>query len=120
MVHKNDVIPGLSRFIDTAVLSQYSPTSLKRIAAAAAIAIFLQQNNKLVDQISNHPMFNNLHLINSDGMFNIELVRDVLKNEIAKAGFLRVSFPLLGDVDFIPDDVDTLYRCITSVSAPPS
>ena len=42
------------------------------------------------------------------------------KNEISKAGFMRIHFPIIGDVDFTPDDIDALYKCITAVSAPPA
>jgi hypothetical protein len=120
MVHKTDIIPGLSKFLDTAVLSQYPPTSIKRIISAAGIAIYLQQNSNLVDTVVNNPMFSTLHLCDETGMVNIELLRDVIKNEVAKAGFVRIKFPVLGDVDFTVDDIDSLYRCIQSVSAPPS
>jgi hypothetical protein len=34
MVHKTYILPGVSDFVDTAVLAQYPPTSIKRIVAA--------------------------------------------------------------------------------------
>ena len=118
MVHKTSVIPGLSNFLDTAVLSHYAPTSMKRIIAAGAIALYLKHNTDIVDTIISNPMFEGLGVSNKEGMIDLDMLRDVYKNEINKAGFLRVHFPVLGNVDFTSDDVDTLYKCITAVSTP--
>jgi hypothetical protein len=118
MIHKSYVIPGLSNFLDTAVLSHYAPTSIKRIVAAGAIALYLKQNNNIVDTIINNPMFEGLGVSNKDGMIDLDILRDVYKNEVNKAGYLRIHFPILGDVDFTSDDIDTLYKCITSASSP--
>lgn len=120
MVHKSDIIPGLSKFLDTAVLSQYPPTSIKRIIAAGALALYLQQNSGLVESIISNPLFHGLGVATDDGMINIELIRDVLKHEITKAGYMRINFPMLGNVDFTSEDMDTLYSTIVSISAPPA
>jgi hypothetical protein len=119
MVHKADIIPGLSRFIDVHILSQYPPTSLKRIAAAGAIALYLKRNTSIVDVIINNPIISGLGIANPEGMVDIEILRDVYKNEINKAGYLRINFPMLGDIDFTPEDVDALYKCIMEISPPP-
>jgi hypothetical protein len=117
MVHKSSIIPGLSKFLDTSVLSQYPPTSLKRILSAGALALYLQQNSSIVDSITNNPMFSGLGISTDTGMIDIEALRDVYKNEINKAGFLRISFPIIGNVDFTSDDLDTLCRTIMSIDA---
>lgn len=120
MVHKTDIIPGLSKFIDITVLSHYAPTSMKRIVAAGALALYLQQNSGIVDMVISNPLFSGLGVATEDGLVNIELIRDVLKNEIKKVGFMRIRFPILGDVDFNADDIDTLYSTIVSISNPPT
>jgi hypothetical protein len=116
MVHKTSIIPGLSAFLDAHVLSQYAPTSLKRIAAAGAIAIYLNHNNNIVDIVLNNPLFVGMGISSSDGMINIEKLRDIYKDEINKVGFARINFPLLGPVDFTADDLDALYQCIMSIN----
>jgi hypothetical protein len=118
MVHKTSIIPGLSKFIDTAVLSQYAPTSLKRIVASGAVALYLKQNTSIVDNVINNPLFEGLGVSTDDGMIDLDILKDVYKSEINKAGFLRIHFPILGNVDFTSDDVDTLYRCIMSINSP--
>lgn len=120
MVHKTDIIPGLSNFIDSNVLAQYPPTSLKRIVAAGAIALYLKQNTSIVDSVINNPLFSGLGVATPDGMIDIDVLRDVYKNEIMKAGYLRIHFPMLGDVDFTPEDVDALYSAIMAISPPPA
>jgi hypothetical protein len=113
MVHKETIIPGLSSFIDNNILSQYPPTSMKRILGAGATALFLNANAPKIDTL-----LNALGLINSENLVNIEIARDILKNEISKAGFMRISFPIIGNVDFTADDVDALYRSIISINQP--
>lgn len=118
MVHKSDIIPGLSKFLDENVLAHYPPTSLKRIAAAGALALYLKRNTTVVDSIVGNPLFAGLGITNNEGMVDLDILRDVYKDEIEKAGFLRIHFPMLGDVDFTRDDVDALYRNIMAVSSP--
>ena len=117
MVHKNDIIPGLSKFIDRTVLSQYPPNSIKRIVGAGAIALFLNKNTSIVDSIIQNPLFSNLDISTADGMIDIDTLRSVFKSEIAKVGYMRVHFPMLGDVDFTPDDIDALYESIRTINS---
>jgi hypothetical protein len=113
MVHKSNIIPGLSKFIDSDILSQYSPTSVKRIVGAGAAALFLKNNESKI-----YSLLNSLGIAKEDNMIDIESARDILKSEISKAGFMRISFPVIGDVDFTSEDIDTLYRYIISINQP--
>ena len=45
-------------------------------------------------------------------MIDIDTIKDVLKSEINKAGFMRLSIPMIGDIDFTSEDIDALYRDI--------
>jgi hypothetical protein len=113
MVHKSNIIPGLSKFIDSDILSQYPPTSVKRIIGAGAAALFLKNNESKI-----YSLLNGLGIAKEDNMIDIESARDILKSEISKAGFMRISFPVIGDVDFTSEDIDTLYRYIISINQP--
>ena len=115
MVHKSSIIPGLSQFLDKYVLAHYPPTSLKRIAAAAGIALYLKQNSNLVDNIINNPMFAGLGIAKDNGMVDLDTLRDVFKSEIAKVNYMRIHFPILGDVDFTADDIDGLYNILVAI-----
>jgi hypothetical protein len=123
MVHKSSLIPGVSKFIDESVLSHYPATSMKRILMAGAVSLYLKQNEGIVDTITSNPLFSGLGVIHDNGMINIDAVKDVLKTEIDKAGFMRLSLPLIGDIDFTTEDIDCLYRFITEANtariAPP-
>jgi hypothetical protein len=112
MVHKSSLIPGFSKFIDESVLAHYPPTSMKRIVMAGAVSLYIKKNEGIVDALTSNPLFTGLGVINDNGMIDLEPVRDTLKSEIHKAGFMRVSIPMVGDVDFTTDDVDALYRYI--------
>ena len=112
MVHKSSLIPGLSKFIDESVLAHYPPTSMKRIVMAGAVSLYIKKNEGIVDTLTSNPLFNGLGVIHDNGMVDLEPVKDILKSEIRKAGFMRLSIPVVGDVDFTTEDVDALYRYI--------
>lgn len=112
MVHKSSLIPGLSRFIDENVLVHYPATSMKRIMMAGAVSLYIKKNEGIVDTLTSNPLFTNLGVIHDNGMIDIDTIKDVLKSEINKAGFMRLSIPIIGDIDFTSEDIDALYKYI--------
>jgi hypothetical protein len=116
MVHKSYLVPGISKFIDENILAHYPATSMKRILMAGAVSLYLKQGETLVDTILSNPLITPLGVVKQDGMIDIETIRDILKSEVNKAGFMRLTLPLIGDVDFTPEDVDALYRLIIDAS----
>lgn len=117
MVHKTSIVPALSQFIDEVILSHYPPTSMKRILAAGGISLYLKQNVNMIDNLTSNPLFAGLGVSTSDGMIDIDAIKDVIKPEINKAGFMRISLPIIGDVDFTAEDVDTLYKHIITANS---
>lgn len=117
MVHKSSLIPGLSKFIDENILAHYAPTSMKRIMMAGAVSLYLKKNEGIVDTLTNNPLFAGLGVVQDNGNIDIEPLRDALKSEINKAGFMRLSIPMVGDIDFTVDDVDALYRYIIDANS---
>ena len=114
MVHKTSIIPGLTKFIDNVILSHYSPTSMKRILAAGGISLYLKNNQSMIDDLAKNPLVSGLGIVTEDGRVDLDAMRDVIKTEINKAGFMRVNVPIIGDVDFTSDDIDSLYRYIVN------
>lgn len=112
MVHKSSLIPGLSKFIDENVLAHYPATSIKRIVMAGAVSLYLKKNEGLLETWIHNPLFTGLGIMHENGMVDIDCVRDTLKSEINKAGFMRVSIPFIGDIDFTADDADALHKYI--------
>lgn len=112
MIHRSSIIPGFSKFIDENILAHYPATSMKRILMAGAISLYLKQGESLVDTLISNPLVTNLGIVKQDGMIDIDIVKETLKNEINKAGFMRVSVPMVGDIDFTPEDADALYKFI--------
>jgi hypothetical protein len=117
MVHKSSFIPGLSKFIDETILSHYPSNSMKRILMAGAVSLYLKQNENIVDTLASNPLFTGLGVVGTEGNINIESLRDALKSEIKKAGFMRLTIPFVGDIDFTPEDVDTLYKFISEADS---
>lgn len=116
MVHKSSLIPGISRFIDENILAHYPTNSMKRILMAGAVSLYLKQNGGIVDTIANNPLATGLGLVHENGMLDIDQFRDTIKSEINKVGFMRLSLPMIGDIDFTTEDVDALYKFITEAN----
>lgn len=112
MVHKSSVLPGLSKFIDESVLSHYPATSMKRILMAGAVSLYLKKNEGIVDTLTSNPLFSGIGVVRDNGMIDLEPLRDTLKSEINKVGFMRLTLPMVGDIDFTTEDVDSLYKYI--------
>jgi hypothetical protein len=85
---------------------------MKRILMAGAVSLYLKQNEGVVDTITSNPIFTGLGVVHDNGMIDIDTVKDVLKSEINKAGFMRLSLPMIGDIDFTTEDIDALYKFI--------
>ena len=116
MVQRCSLIPGISKFIDENVLAQYPVNSMKRILMAGAVSLYLKQNEGIVESMISNPLFTGLGVVKDDGLIDLDPVKDVLKSEINKAGFMRISIPVIGDIDFTPEDVDALYKSIVEAN----
>lgn len=117
MVHKSSIMPGISKFIDESVLAHYPATSMKRILMAGAVSLYMKNNEGIVDTLTSNSLFSGLGVAHDNGLVDLTPVRDALKEEIHKAGFMRVSLPMVGDIDFTTEDVDALYRYIVEANA---
>ena len=120
MVHKSSLIPGISKFIDENVLAHYSPTSMKRIVMAGAVSLYLKQGEGLVDALTSSSLVNGLGVVHDNGMLDLEPIRSTLKREIEKAGYMRLSIPMVGDIDFTTEDIDALYNAIVEANTQPA
>jgi hypothetical protein len=90
---------------------------MKRILMAGAVSLYLKQSDSLIDTLASSPLFTGLGVMSTNGNVNIELLRDALKGEIQKAGFMRLTVPMIGDIDFTTEDVDTLYKFIVEADS---
>jgi hypothetical protein len=115
MVHSTSIIPGLSKFIDNIVLSQFSPTSPKRIIAAGGMALALKNMDSIMNSLLHNPMIKSLNVVGEGNMVDLDTLRNIYKEQISKAGVMRISFPIIGDIDFTASDVDELYNYIMMV-----
>jgi hypothetical protein len=114
MVHATSIIPGLSNFLDNVVLSQFSPTSPKRIIGAGVLSLALKNADTTLYTILQNPMVIGLGIVTENNLIDIDTVKYILKEQISKAGVMRINVPLLGNIDFTSEDVDSLYKYITS------
>lgn len=119
MVHKTSIIPGLSKFIDESILIHYPPTSMKRIIIAGGVSLYLKENERAVDTLLSSPIISSLGVSDSNGMIDIDKIRNAIRPEVEKAGYMRITLPVIGDIDLTVDDIDTLYRLISESSVQP-
>lgn len=116
MVQRSSLIPGISKFIDENVLAQYPANSMKRILMAGAVSLYLKQNERAIESLISSPAFTGFGVVREGNLIDLDPVRDVLRSEINKAGFMRVSIPFVGNIDFTPEDVDAVYKAIVEAN----
>jgi hypothetical protein len=85
---------------------------MKRILMAGAVSLYLKKNEGIVDALTSNPLFSGIGVVHDNGMVELEPLRDTLKSEINKVGFMRLTLPMVGDIDFTTEDVDSLYKYI--------
>lgn len=114
MVHASSVIPGLSNFLDSVVLSQFPPTSPKRIISAGLLSLALKNADSFLEALMQSPMIKALGVVKENNLIDIDALKMVLREQISKVGVMRVTIPFIGNIDFTTEDVESLYRYIVS------
>lgn len=111
MYEFNRVIDGISRYIDAEIYSGMN--DLQEFAARVLIGRFLINSDNVKNSLVNNGFIRTFGIINEEGMVDVVTLAKDIKREIARKGKISVSIPMFGTMNFVPEDVDTLFRNIT-------
>ena len=111
MYEFNRVIDGISRYIDAEIYSGMN--DLQEFAARVLIGRFLINSDNVKNSLVNNGFIRTFGIINEEGMVDVVTLAKDIKREIARKGKISVAIPMFGTMNFVPEDVDALFRNIT-------
>lgn len=111
MVSIDNIGKGVAKFADREILKNVD--GWQKVVVGAAIALFINRSQGIVAQYKDNNVVKMLNLFDDEGNIDIDILRDVIKDNISNNGFV-VTVPVLGELKFHRSDVDNLYNDIMS------
>ena len=108
MVTYEQVINGLTKFIDNEIISQLSGNQKILLGIGAGVA--LRKGENLYNGLKNNSMIKMLGIINEDKI-DIETLYEEAKKQATKE-VIRVEIPMIGTLKLNEDDIEKLYGYI--------
>lgn len=105
-VDSTKLINGLVNYTDQEVINNL-PTVGKWLVGAG-VGITTSKIDGIVNALNENPMAKMMGIIDEDGMFDIDLIIDNLKQSANRYGKMTVQVPLVGRLTFSESDIDTL------------
>lgn len=109
MVHYNQIINGLTAYIDREIVSQLNG-SYKGWIAGVASGILATRAGEAMRTLSQNPLIQSMGLADGE-MIDEDLLYQELRKQ-AQRSPMTINVPLLGAITFSLDDVDQLHRYI--------
>lgn len=108
MVTYEQVINGLTKFIDNEIISQLSGNQKILLGIGAGVA--LRKGENIYNGLKNNSMIKMLGIINEDKI-DIETLYEEAKKQATKE-VIRVEIPMIGTLKLNEDDIEKLYGYI--------
>lgn len=111
MVSIDNIGKGVAKFADREILKNVD--GWQKVVVGATIALFINRSQSIIAQYENNNVVKMLNIFDDDGNVDIDILRDVIKDNIGNNGF-SITVPVLGELKFHKSDVDNLYNDIMS------
>lgn len=106
MVSVNDIVNGITKYIDTEFLALFPETGFQRVMIGAAAAIVIKKRTPEAVSIVKA-----LGLMDADGNVDIDTLKTEVQNHMPADG-IKMEVPSLGVITFKKEDIDKLYKYI--------
>lgn len=110
MVPYNQVVNGVTKYIDDEIISKINGWQKWLIGTGVGIAI--SKGETLIKQLKMNPIVQMLGIITEDNMIDIATIYEELKKQAAQ-GPITFSLPTVGNITFTENDVNKVYTYIT-------
>ena len=107
---KEQVIKGLTQYIDCEIIARL-PTAGKWVAGTV-LGLSLKNIQNLINYAQEDEAVKLLGIFNQDGLIDIDKIAGIAKKNASKYGNVVLSYPVLGQLTFTPDDIDLLKEYI--------
>lgn len=112
MVSTKRAEKGFATFLDREMMSKLPEGSLQKTAIGVASGLMLKKGGDTLENLKNNPFIATLGIFDENGYIDIDLLRDVVKQNIPDMG-LKVKMPVIGTLTVHKGDIDMLHRYIS-------
>lgn len=112
MVSTKRAEKGFATFLDKEMVSKLPEGSLQRTAIGVASGLMLKKGGDALESLKTNPFIMALGVFDDNGYIDIDLLRDVIKQNIPDMG-LRMKLPVIGTLTIHKGDIDMLHRYIS-------
>ena len=109
MVTYNQVVNGMTKYIDQEIINKIQ--GWQRWALGAGAGIMMNKGTNMFNAFKAHPVVKMLEVIDDNGMIDIDTIYTELRKQ-AEKGSATFDAPMIGTITLTKDDVDKLYRFI--------
>ena len=110
MVTYNQVVNGMSRYIDQEIVNKMQGLSRWGVGALSGIVLSSKGAN-IFNTLKANPIIKMLEVIDENDMIDIDTIYAELRKQ-AEKGSATFDAPMIGTITLTKDDVDKLYRLI--------
>lgn len=104
---------GLVSFADDEVIGML-PTSGKWVAGTM-VGIIASKINEIFHDLQTNAIVKMTGIIDEDGMFDVDVIVDHMKQSARRYGCLVVDLPFVGEMKFDENDIESLHRHLERV-----
>lgn len=112
MVSTNRAEKGFATFLDREMMTKLPEGSLQRTALGVTSGLMLKKGGDALEKLKDNAFVTTLGIFDDNGYIDIDLLRDVLKENIPDMG-IKVKLPMIGVLTVHKGDVDMLHRYIS-------
>ena len=109
MVAYNQVVNGMTKYIDQEIINKIQ--GWQRWALGAGAGIMMTKGANIFNTLKANPIIKMLDVIDENDMIDIETIYAELRKQ-AEKGSATFEAPMIGTITLTKDDVDKLYRLI--------
>ena len=110
MVTKAQIEGGIARYIDREVIAHLPQAGFQRIVLGTAAALVSKRASVIIDELAGG-IFGTLGVVDKDGMVDIDLLRDSIKQGMGDQPF-KIEVPMVGEMVFRASDIDVIHSYI--------
>ena len=109
MVTYNQVVNGVSRFVDSEILNKIQ--GIPKIALGVGSGVMLRRGENLFNTLKQNTLIKMLEIIDENDNIDIDVIYEELKKQMENNS-MTFNIPMIGKITLTKDDVDKLYSLI--------
>ena len=113
-VNMQQIETGVANYLDNELLTQWEKTAWQKVVVGIGVSLGIKRYSALAATYLQNPMFKEVGVVDDNGDVDIDLLREVVKENIDNEGFKIDNIPIIGTLMIKKSDVDSLYDYITA------